>query len=139
MSLKDLKIGDRVDRYLGDDKFFMEMEVVGINGDCLICAAVQPEDRLFYGDWTFDINTGGEIDIDLEWGPKWGKTGTYLKEKPKERYVHETDLEPNGCKWPKCQCHVPSHAFSMHNRVHYCIKLTEAIANGTLKARQRPL
>ena len=57
----------------------------------------------------------------------------------KVRFVHETDLEPNGCEWPKCICPVPDFAFSMHNRVHYCLKLTEAIENGTLIARQYPL
>lgn len=80
MSFKDLKVGDRVDRYHGSG-FFMEMEVVGIGNDFLVCAAVQPDKSLFRGGWTFDIETGAEIDIDLEWGPKWGKTGTYLKEK----------------------------------------------------------
>ena len=57
----------------------------------------------------------------------------------KERYVRDTDLEPNGCEWPKCQCPVPSFALSMHNRVHYCAKLSEAIKNGSLKARQDPI
>lgn len=58
---------------------------------------------------------------------------------PKERFVTESDLEPNGCEWPKCECRVPDYALSMHNRVHYCLKLTEAITNGTLMARQSPI
>lgn len=57
----------------------------------------------------------------------------------KERYVRDTDLEPHGCEWPKCKCPVPDYALSMHNRVHYCKKLTEAIENGRLKARQSPI
>lgn len=24
------------------------------------------------------------------------------------------------CTWPECDCAVPSHAFSLHNRVAYC-------------------
>lgn len=55
------------------------------------------------------------------------------------RYVRDTDLEPNGCEWPTCKCAVPSYALSMHNRVHYCIKLTEAIKNATLEAKQDPI
>jgi len=80
MSFKDLKVGTRVDRYIGDE-LFMEMEVVGFGDNLLVCAAVQPGGGLFMGGWTFDMATGAEVDIDLEWGPKWGKTGTFLKEK----------------------------------------------------------
>lgn len=57
----------------------------------------------------------------------------------KKRYVDELDLQPNGCTWPKCDCKVPDYAFSMHNRVHYCKKLTETIEKGTLEARQSPV
>ena len=57
----------------------------------------------------------------------------------KERYVNDMDLEPNRCEWPKCKCAVPYYALSMHNRVHYCMKLTEAVKDGTLKARQDPI
>ena len=80
MSISDLKIGDRIDRYLGSD-FFMEMEVVGFDDNLLVCAAVLPGGGLVMGGWTFDMATGAEVDLYLEWGPKWGKTGTYLKEK----------------------------------------------------------
>ena len=30
-----------------------------------------------------------------------------------------------GCTFPKCQCDVPSYAFSMHNRVDFCLALKE--------------
>lgn len=30
-----------------------------------------------------------------------------------------------GCEWPKCKCRVPDYAFSMHNRVNFCLKLKE--------------
>ena len=78
MELKDLKVGDRVDRYHGSG-FFMEMEVVDIKDNLLVCAAVKPGGILFRGGWTFDINTGAEEDMDLSWGVKYGVTGTYLK------------------------------------------------------------
>jgi len=57
----------------------------------------------------------------------------------KERYVNEGDLQPAGCGWPTCKCHVPYYALSGHNRVHFCMKLTEAIEAGVLKARQSPM
>ena len=28
--------------------------------------------------WTFDQSTGAEIDVDLEWGPLFGQTGSFL-------------------------------------------------------------
>ena len=30
------------------------------------------------GGWTFDVETGAEIDDELRWGPKWGATGSML-------------------------------------------------------------
>lgn len=88
MAFEHLKAGDRVDRYLGGDKFFMEMEVVEIRGNLLVCAAVHREKDgtitgLFRGGWTFDRKTGVEEDDDMEWGVKYGATGTYLKLKEK--------------------------------------------------------
>lgn len=68
-----------------------------------------------------------------------GSTNLKRASMEKARFVHESDLEPNGCEWPKCKCPVPSYALSMHNRVHYCIKLTEAIESGSLEARQDPI
>lgn len=28
--------------------------------------------------WTFDPETGAEVDEGLQWGPKFGRTGSYL-------------------------------------------------------------
>lgn len=28
--------------------------------------------------WMFDPDTGWEVDVDLKWGPEFGKTGSYL-------------------------------------------------------------
>jgi hypothetical protein len=87
MNFEHLKVGDRVDRYHGSG-FFMEMEVVEIRGNLLVCAAVHKDkdgkdDGLFKGRWTFDRNSGVEEDDDLHWGIKYGATGTYLKLKEK--------------------------------------------------------
>ncbi len=79
MPFAHLKIGDRVDRYHGSG-FFMEMEVVEIRDNLLICAAVLPDNQgLVKGGWTFDRTTGTEEDHELGWGVSFGKTGTYLK------------------------------------------------------------
>ena len=29
------------------------------------------------------------------------------------------------CTWPECKCQVPSYAWSMHNRVDFCLALKE--------------
>lgn len=81
MSFDYLKVGDRVKRYHGSG-FFMDMEIVEIKDNLLVCAAVEKKGGgLFMGGWTFDIETGMEVDEDLEWGPKHGGSGTYLKER----------------------------------------------------------
>lgn len=30
-----------------------------------------------------------------------------------------------GCTWPNCKCPVPTYAWSMHNRVNFCLKLRD--------------
>ncbi len=86
MELKDLKVGDRVDRYHGDG-FFMEMEVVELRDNLIVCAAVHKEgDKelgLMRGGWTFDNTSGVEEDEYMQWGMKFGATGSYLKIKEK--------------------------------------------------------
>lgn len=70
MSFKHLKVGDRVVRMLAG-KLPMDLKVTKVEGNIITC-----------GWWTFDMETGAEIDEDLGWGPppKW--TGSYLvKEK----------------------------------------------------------
>jgi hypothetical protein len=79
MTFEHLKIGDRVDRYHGSG-FFMEMEVVDHSNNLIVCAAITADGKgLVMGGWTFDTKTGAEEDQDLEWGVKYGATGTYLK------------------------------------------------------------
>jgi len=41
----------------------------------------QVDDKLIHcGPWTFDRFTGAEVDHDLQWGPQYGITGSYLTE-----------------------------------------------------------
>lgn len=47
----------------------MPLTVTKIEGDVVTCGA-----------WQFDLDCGIEIDDELQWGPKWGQTGSYLEE-----------------------------------------------------------
>lgn len=62
-----VKVGDVVQRYLAGDVPFMELVVTDVDDSLVHC-----------GDWTFDRQTGAEVDDVLGWGPNG--TGTYLKE-----------------------------------------------------------
>jgi hypothetical protein len=73
-----LKVGDTVTRMLGGS-VAMRMQVTAVSDDLITCAAIDKESgKLFYGDWTFDRNSGVEEDADLQWGIKFGHTGSYL-------------------------------------------------------------
>lgn len=65
----DIKVGDAVDRFVGNPpKHFMSLTVTKIEGSIIYC-----------GDWTFDKETGAEIDEYLQWGPLYGRTGSFIK------------------------------------------------------------
>lgn len=73
-------MGDRVTRVFGAG-VTMPMVVVKVAGGLITCNALEggspvlgPGAEL----WTFDAETGAEIDHDLRWGPQYGRTGTYL-------------------------------------------------------------
>ncbi len=68
--------GDVVIRNLGGSK--MRMVVREIQGDLLVCDT----ESGFRGGWTFDRKTGAEEDADLQWGVKFGRTGSYLIDDP---------------------------------------------------------
>jgi hypothetical protein len=68
MKFETIKPGDIVVRMLGGT-IPMELVVTEVSDTVITC-----------GDWTFDRNTGAEIDADLEWGPEYGMTGSFLKE-----------------------------------------------------------
>lgn len=66
--LSELKVGDKVTRMLA-----------GIIPHELIITEIK--DGLIYcGDWTFDLETGIEVDDDIGFGPKYGFTGSILVE-----------------------------------------------------------
>jgi hypothetical protein len=61
----DIKPGDTVIRILG--VLPMPLEVTEVDDTLIHC-----------GPWTFDRQTGAEVDHGLGWGPQYGVTGTYL-------------------------------------------------------------
>lgn len=67
MGFRDLKVGDTVTRMLAG-KIPMKVVITQVDDNLITCA----------GGWTFDRNTGVEEDEYLEWGVKFGVTGSYL-------------------------------------------------------------
>lgn len=63
-----LKVGDPVIRLLGGE-VEMPLRVTEIKKKegIIVCQA-----------WEFDVITGAEIDEELEWGPKFGASGSFL-------------------------------------------------------------
>lgn len=68
-----MKVGDKVTRWLAG-KVPMELIITEVTDDKIVGSAHGCE-------WEFDPKTGAEIDDHLEWGPKYGITGSYI-EKP---------------------------------------------------------
>lgn len=64
-----IEVGDTVKRMLAG-KIPMDLKVTEITEDLIVTG----------GGWTFDRRTGAEVDEDLQWGPKYGVTGSYLVE-----------------------------------------------------------
>ena len=69
ITLANLKVGDTVTRNLAGAPH--ELKVTELTPDTVVCDL-----------WEFCRKTGAEIDEDLEWGPKYGKTGSYLMVRP---------------------------------------------------------
>jgi hypothetical protein len=68
----DLKVGDPIIRVLAGMP--MKMKVVQVSEDLITCDSADG----FKGGWTFDRKTGVEEDADLQWGVRFGRTGSYL-------------------------------------------------------------
>lgn len=68
-----VKVGDTVTRMLSGT-IPMQLRVTKVDDDLIHCGS---EDFAVQG-WTFDRQTGAEVDEDLKWGPKYGYTGSYL-------------------------------------------------------------
>ena len=66
-SWRDAAPGDTITRMLAGS-IQMELKVTEVTDTKIICGA-----------WEFDRATGAEIDDDLEWGPEYGATGSFLK------------------------------------------------------------
>lgn len=65
MDLKNVKVGDRVTRMMGGE-IPMDLKVSEVTDKLIIC-----------GPWSFDRETGAEIDEDLGWNVD--RTGSYLQ------------------------------------------------------------
>lgn len=79
-NFRNLRVGDKVTRLMGET-VPMRMRVLKVD-DCLIYAthhqlstAKAIRENLI---WTFDAETGAEVDHGLGWGPAYGITGTRL-------------------------------------------------------------
>lgn len=81
MNVNELKIGDKVLRRMGRDDeehIDMLMEITAIDDKIITCAAIVAEGARIDENWTFDKQTGYEIDHDLQWGPEYGVSGSRL-------------------------------------------------------------
>lgn len=64
----EIKVGDSVGRQMGEDGPVMWLTVTEVDELLIHCNL-----------WTFDRATGAEIDHDLQWGPEYGRTGSYIR------------------------------------------------------------
>ena len=70
---RNVKVGDVVTRMLGG-VVPMKLTVTSVTEELIWCG---PESGQAQG-WSFDRITGTEVDEDLGWGPRFGRTGSYL-------------------------------------------------------------
>jgi hypothetical protein len=84
------KVGDVVLRYLADTNTPMKLEITAIEDDKIIC-----------GGWTFDGETGWEIDDYLDWGPPPKKSGSYIYHPQQEAILScvPVDYAKYGVPW----------------------------------------
>lgn len=73
ISLLDVKAGDQVGREWGTpdakgDRPVMWLTVTEVRENKILCNR-----------WEFDRETGAEIDDELQWGPEYGKSGSFLR------------------------------------------------------------
>ena len=82
MSFEDLKKGDKITRMLAG-VVPMAMTVVVVEGDVIKCTCdgfiTDPKaTNQLSTTWHFNTKSGAEIDHDMQWGPQYGVTGSYL-------------------------------------------------------------
>lgn len=63
---KHVKVGDRATRNFAGIR--QTWDVTKVEDDLITIGM----------GWTFDVQTGWEVDVDLQWGPEFGRTGSYL-------------------------------------------------------------
>lgn len=79
-NFRSLRVGDNVIRLMGET-VPMRMRVLKVEGGLIyathdeISTATAIRKNLI---WTFDAETGAEVDHELGWGPAYGITGTRL-------------------------------------------------------------
>lgn len=73
----DVKVGDVVTRMLCGT-IPMQLRVTAVTEKLIICAVPGFETGPHADAWTFDRETGAEIDDYLDWGPPPKRTGSYL-------------------------------------------------------------
>lgn len=64
--LQAVAVGATVERHI-NGAVFMRMVVTAVDDTLIHC-----------GPWTFDRATGAEVDHELEWGPQYGQTGSFI-------------------------------------------------------------
>lgn len=67
VQITDIKVGDRIGRQVSSDGPIMWLTVTEVDEEVIHCNL-----------WTFDRKTGAEIDHELQWGPEYGRTGSYI-------------------------------------------------------------
>lgn len=65
-----IRPGDRVRRMLGGS-IPIDLIVTDVTRDLILCGEAGIG-------WSFDRVTGAEVDGEIGWGPRFGKTGSYL-------------------------------------------------------------
>lgn len=70
MATMKIKVGDTIIRLLAES-VPMELKVTEIDDELIYCG---PKGE----GWTFDRVSGIEVDDDLGWGPKYGRTGSRI-------------------------------------------------------------
>ena len=70
MTLEELQIGDKVRRMLASHLYF-DLKVSNITEDYIICGSKYT--------WKFCKKTGMEINEELQWGPQYNYSGSFIR------------------------------------------------------------
>ena len=67
VSIMDIEVGDKIGRQMGSDGPIMWLTVTEVDETTIYCNL-----------WQFDRATGAEIDDELQWGPEYGRSGSFI-------------------------------------------------------------